>query len=206
MMFVPGSALPAALCRFSAVLLIALCAPLFRAQAADLARPEGAVVLTVAGAIERTNRGPFDPAADLFLKFHERSFDKAAAFDRAMLADLGMHAIEVEFDGWDEPVYLEGPYLRDLVATVGGPVSGGTSVGAEEGGITLLALDGYASKISWHELRTLDWIVAIRQDGQPLGLGQRGPLWVVYTYPDGRALSAEDELRWPWATFYIEIR
>jgi hypothetical protein len=28
---------------------------------------------------------------------------------------------------------------------------------------------------------------------------------VVYSYPDGRALTAEDELRWPWATFYIEI-
>ena len=69
-----------------------------------------------------------------------------------------------------------------------------------------MALDGYASEISWDDLHSLDWIVGIRQDGQELGLGQRGPLWVVYTYPDGRKLTPDDELRWPWATVYIEIR
>ena len=68
-------------------------------------------------------------------------------------------------------------------------------------------------EISWlwkfhavhHSVQALDWIVGIRQDGRDLGLGERGPLWVVYTYPDGRKLSTDDELRWPWATFYIEI-
>ena len=165
------------------------------AAAAELPAPSGTVVVTVAGNIQNTNRGPFDPAVDLFLKYHERSFDKAAAFDLAMLEDLGMHTVEIVLEGWPEPVTLEGPTLRDLVAAVGGTGSG----------VTLLALDGYGSEITWDELQALDWIVGIRQDGKPLALGQRGPLWVVYTHPDGRALTAEDELRWPWATFYIEI-
>lgn len=164
--------------------------------AAELAAPQSAVVVTVAGAIQHTNRGPFDPNADFFLKYHEVSFEKAAAFDRPMLQQLGMHQVEIAFDGWPAPLRLEGPRLRDLVAAVGGA---GQSV-------SLMALDGYASEISWADLEALDWIVGIRQDGRELGLGQRGPLWVVYTYPDGRKLTPDDELRWPWATFYIEIR
>ncbi|HEY9566472.1 MAG TPA: hypothetical protein VIR38_00160 [Thalassobaculum sp.] len=165
------------------------------AGAAELAAPEGAVVVTVAGAIENTNRGAFDPDRDLFLKYHDRSFTKAAAFDRAMLEGLGLHQVEIALDGWPEPVRLEGPRLKDLVAAVGG---------AGER-ITLVALDGYASEISRAELEGLDWIVGLRRDGRDLGLGERGPLWIVYSYPDGRKLTAEDELRWPWATFYIEI-
>ena len=165
------------------------------AVSAQLAAPEGAVVVTVAGSIENTNRGAFDPATDLFLKYHERSFDKAAAFDRAMLEKLGVHKMTIDFEGFPAPVQLEGPRLKDLVAAVGG----------EGQSVSLVALDGYASEISWADLEALDWIVGLRQDGRDLGLGQRGPLWVVYSYPDGRSLTAEDELRWPWATFYIEI-
>jgi len=166
------------------------------ASAADLAAPEGAVVVTVAGKIANTNRGAFDPAKDLFLKYHEVSFDKAAAFDAAMLEQLGLHAVTVSVPEWPAPVRIEGPLLRDLVAAVGGA---GQSV-------SLLALDGYASEISWDDLQALDWIVGLKADGRPLALGQRGPLWVVYGAPDGRALTAEDELRWPWATFYIEVK
>ncbi|GAB4361092.1 MAG: hypothetical protein Kow00114_15340 [Kiloniellaceae bacterium] len=180
----------------SLILAVLLLLPCAAARAAELPSPTGAVVVTVAGAIENTNRGAFDPAKDLFLKYHERHFDKAAAFDLAMLEQLGMHAVEIRLEGWPEPVYLEGPYLRDVIAAVGG----------RGAGVTLLALDGYGSEIAWDELQALDWIVGIRQDGRPLGLGQRGPLWVVYTHRDGRALTAEDELRWPWATFYIEVR
>lgn len=183
--------------RLAAVfLLLALLAAPGAAAAADLPAPEGAVVVTVAGNIGNTNRGAFDAATDLFLKYHEVSFDKAAAFDRAMLEDLGMHEVEVSIPEWPAPVRLSGPRLKDLVAAVGG----------EGKTVSLMALDGYASEISWADLEALDWIVGIEQDGQPLGLGQRGPLWVVYTYPDGRALTADDELRWPWATFYMEIR
>lgn len=185
--------LPPAFALFCLLALPGLAAPL---EAAELERPDEAVVVTLAGKIRNTNRPAYDPAKDLFLKYHERRFDKAAEFDRPMLEALGLHTVEIDLEAWPEPVYVEGPYLRDLVAAVGG----------EGKTISLLALDGYASEISWDELQALDWIVGLRQDGKLLGLGQRGPLWIVYTYPDGRALTAEDELRWPWATFYIEIK
>jgi hypothetical protein len=180
-----------------AVLFVALLlVPAGAAAAAELAAPQGAVVLTVAGNIENANRPPFDADRDLFLKYHDRGFERAAAFDREMLESLGMQEIEIAWEGGPAPVRLAGPRLKDLVAAVGG----------RGAAVTVLALDGYASEIAWDDLQALDWIVALSQDGRPLGLGQRGPLWVVYSYPDGRPLTAEDELRWPWATFYNEIQ
>jgi hypothetical protein len=56
-------------------------------SAAELAPPEGPVVLTVAGEIEQANRPAFDARRDLFLHYHERDFTKAVEFDTAMLAD-----------------------------------------------------------------------------------------------------------------------
>jgi hypothetical protein len=45
-------------------------------------------VLTVAGAVSRTNRGPIDPALDQLMVKHGRTFDAAYEFDAAMLARL----------------------------------------------------------------------------------------------------------------------
>src|SRR5690606_21599962 len=97
---------------------LAFAAPM--AAAADPAAPEGAVVVTVAGNVANTNRGAFDADADLFLNYHGVSFDKAAAFDRAMLEALGMHEVEVAYEGGPAPVRVAGPRLADLVAAVGG--------------------------------------------------------------------------------------
>src|SRR3546814_7875799 len=145
--------------RLAGVFSVLLLASLLLASpgvAAALPAPEGAVVVTVGGNIANTNRGAFDPDRDLFLKYHDVSFDKAAAFDRAMLEELGMHAVEIAFEGGPAPVLVEGARLKDLVAAVGGEGSKGS----------MMALDGYAREISWDELQALDWIVGIRQDGR----------------------------------------
>ena len=47
-------------------------------QAAELGQPEGQVVLTVAGDVGATNRGPYDDFEDGFFKHHERKFEKMA--------------------------------------------------------------------------------------------------------------------------------
>lgn len=176
-----------------ALLVFLLTSP---AMAVELGKPTGPVVVTLAGAIGNTNRPPYDEKTDLFLKYHEKTFEKAAAFDYAMLEALGTQQVEIKVPAWAAPVRLEGPRLADLLA----------AVGAEGKTVSLVALDGYASEISWTEVKALNWIVGIKRDGRYLGLGQQGPLWVVYTYPDGRDLSNDDELRWPWATFYIEVQ
>jgi hypothetical protein len=165
------------------------------AAAADMKSPDGAVVMTIAGNIAIANRGAFDPKRDGFLKYHERKFDKAAAFDRAMLEALGTHSATIQFDGWGAaPITFSGPRLKDVLAAVGW-------TGRQ---ITTLALDGFGTKISRADIDAFDWIQATRTNGKPLGIGQRGPLWLVFDPPGDRAATTEEEGRWPWAIFFIQ--
>lgn len=152
-------------------------------------------MLTVAGAIAKTNRPAFDAFEDSFLAYHEKQFKRAAAFDLAMLEALGSEQAVLEIPTWPRPVTVEGPRLADLLEAVG-------ATGRE---ITLVALDGYAVEITRDALAEADWLVAIKSNGQPLALGQRGPAWLVYRHKDGRRATSDDEARWPWSVFYIEV-
>ena len=165
-------------------------------QAAELGQPAGQVVLTVAGAIGVTNRGPYDDFEDGFFKHHERKFEKASAFDLAMLEGLGMQEVAVAYDAWPRAVRFEGPWLKDVL----------NAAGAAGKDVTAVALDGYAEEISAADLAAYDWIVAVKRDGRYLDIGQRGPLWIVYARRDGKAIGAEDDARWPWAVFMIEVK
>ena len=176
--------------------LVMLSLSVASARAGDLAPPAGPVVLTVAGEIGNTNRPAFDAFEDGFLNYHEKRFDRAAAFDRAMLEDLGMHEVTIAYDAWPKAFRFQGPRLKDLLA----------AVDARGSTITLFALDGYGVEIEKSELDRDDWIFAISRDGAPLGLGQRGPGWAVYARADGQPPSHDDEARWGWAIFYIEVR
>jgi hypothetical protein len=162
--------------------------------AGNLPAPEGPVLLTIAGQIGIANRGPFDPLEDVFFAYHEKSFAAAAEFDRAMLQSLGSHEIELSYEKWPKAYRFAGPRLVDVLA----------AAGAEGRAITVTALDGYAEEITADELAGYDWIVALERDGRPLAIGGPGPLWIVYAVP-GIAASEDDEARWPWAVFYIEV-
>ena len=176
-----------------AAALLAL--PTFGA-AAELGQPAGLVVLTVAGAIETPNRGAFDEFEDGVFKYHERTFEKAASFDLAMLEGLGMQSVTVAYSGWPKAFRFEGPWLKDVLA----------AAGASGRDISALALDGFASEISAADLAAYDWLLAVKRDGRYLDIGQRGPLWIVYARRDGQAIAEADELRWPWAVFFIEAK
>lgn len=165
-------------------------------QAAELGRPSGQVVLTVTGAVGAANRGAFDAFEDGFFKYHERTFAKAAEFDLAMLEGLGLHEVTVTYDKWPKAVRFEGPWLTDLLA----------AADASGRDISVLALDGFASEISAADIAAYDWIVAVKRDGRYLGIGQRGPLWLVYARRDGQPIGEADEQRWPWAAFLIEAK
>ncbi|MEX0807181.1 MAG: hypothetical protein WD044_00495 [Dongiaceae bacterium] len=178
----------------SMALVIAMAGPIF-ARAGEIAPPTGPVIVSVIGEIETTNRPPFDEFEDAFFGYHEYRFDKALAFDLAMLEALGMHEATIDYDGWPHPIRFEGPLLRDVLDAAG--ATGDT--------ITLVALDGYAERVERRELDDQDWILAIRGDGQDLGIGQHGPSWLVYQRRDGATVTTEDEARWPWAVFLIAI-
>jgi hypothetical protein len=179
---------------FAAVVLLGLVWATAPTGALD--RPSGAVVLTVGGAISESNRGPFDESVDKFFMYHEISFDKAAAFDAAMLEALGMHEVTVAYADRPEQDRFEGPRLKDVLDAAGftGDI------------VRVVALDAYAEELSRAELETYDWILATKRNGEALGIGQFGPLRLVYARHDGEPITIEDETRWPWAVFYIEVR
>lgn len=156
----------------------------------------GPVLVTVTGAIARTNRGPFDAFRDSFLKFHDRHFDKALGLDWAALSRLPQQAITANAEGWPAAVALAGPRLTDVLAAAG--VSGRP--------VALFALDGYAVELSAEDLATRDWVLAIAADGEPLALGGRGPAWLAWDTADGVPATPEQEAKWAWSVFLIEVR
>jgi hypothetical protein len=158
-------------------------------------RPAGPVVLTVTGKIEKTNRPAFDELQDVFFNYHQRKFTNAFEFDREMLEALGTTRGALVYAAWPKPVSIEGPLLRDVLS----------KTGSQGSMIRITALDGFAVELSPDDLEKQDWIVALKADGRYLNIGQRGPIWVVYAPRDGKPATAEDEQRWPWAAFLIEV-
>jgi len=80
------------------ILLSLFMAPLAVPAAAEM--PQGQVVLTIVGAVEKTNRGPFDPFDDALAKAHDVTFQRAYAFDRELLEALGTKTLSVQYAGW----------------------------------------------------------------------------------------------------------
>jgi hypothetical protein len=152
-------------------------------------------VLTVTGKITETNRSAFNGLKDVFFNFHKRIFERAFQFDIVSLEAIGMQKATINHPGWPGPVTVEGPLLRDVLA----------GAGAEARTVRITALDGFTTELAASDMAEQDWIVAIKADGQYLGIGGKGPSWIVYARRDGKPATAEDEERWPWAAFLIEV-
>ena len=182
--------------RMAALALICLLAAVPAYAAGRLAVPAGPVVLTVSGKITQTNRGALDPFDDAFFKSAGAEFDRAAAFDRAMLQKLGMHSVTVRHGTWPKAHRIEGPLLGDVLK----------AVGATGQLATVYALDGYGAKIPLSDLVAWPVVLGLKADGHWLGLGGRGPAWVVYPPADKYpALRDQDDSKWVWSAVRIEV-
>lgn len=179
--------------RLAAALLLALSAA--TASAAELAKPEGPVVLTVHGDVGAANRGPLDPFHDALFAFGDVTFDRAAVFDADMLTGLGMHAVETSYEGWPGRFRFEGPLLRDVMA----------AAGAAGKNATAFALDGYGAEITAEDMERYPVILALKRDGEWLGLGGRGPAWVIFPREGHPELMKRDDAQWVWAVARIEV-
>ena len=168
--------------------------------------PQGArgpILLTVSGAINRSNRAPFDPLLDQMMARQKINFGKARAFDFAALTSLPAVTIRPTLEYDNKRHTLRGPLLLDVIKVCGVSVSAKTA-------FSLRAVDGYAAQLSAADAAKYRFIVATHMDGQPMALGGLGPLWAVYDadrYPDmvakpvtGRFVSC------PWAMYHIEVK
>lgn len=178
---------------YFAGMLMVLAAVAMTAPAA--AQEKGPTILTISGEIETANRGAVDPFDDVYLEFHDVAFDKAFAFDQSTLSALAQHKITTKYPGQDRTVEVEGPLLKDVLAAAG--ATGETA--------KLLALDGYAVELPLAELEKFPVVLALKNNGEWLGLGGRGPTWVVYPQDDFAELADRDDANWVFNVFYIAV-
>ena len=175
-----------------------------RAAAASLpALPDGPALLTVSGALARSNRGPFDPVLDQMMHKHGVSFRKAWVFDEAALRALPALTIRptLEYDGKTHA--LRGPLLTDVLARAGARLEDKTV-------LVLRAVDGYNVELPLAQARARRFILATHVDGKPMPLGGLGPLWAVYDadrVPEMTALPLPQRFAaCPWALYHVEVR
>ncbi len=148
------------------------------------AAQQGPTLVTVAGAIGETNRGPFDPFHDAHLARLVDPFERAYALDAAALGALPQQSLTVQYPDWDGQDHrFTGPSVADLLALVG----------AEGAAVTFMGLDGYSARYERAVLEKANFLLATHMDGAALGLGGFGPAWLMVSpeiepaFPDGKA-------------------
>lgn len=161
---------------------------------------KGPALLTVTGAITRTNRGPMDPVLDLMMAKQKLAFQKAHAFDFAALSAMPSIRLRPTLEYDKRRHELQGPLLTTVLQAAG-------ATGRQ---LALRAVDGYAPVLSVADAGKYRFIIATHLDGQPMPLGGLGPLWAVYepdAFPDMAAKPLDQRFaQCPWALFHIEVQ
>lgn len=164
-----------------------------------------APILTITGAIARTNRHGFDATRDILMAKQKLSFEKAYTVDFAIIKKLPTVSINpvLEYDGKRHT--LQGPLLTDVLQLCG--LAGNLNDASRK--VLLRAIDGYAVTLSMEQVRKFGLILATKFDGQAMALGGLGPLWAVFDVEKQPELAAkplaERFASCPWATYHIDI-
>jgi len=161
------------------------------------AADESPVVLTVSGAIDNPNRGPFDAFADAFMARLLDPFEKARAFTLKDLRALPQQGITLSYPDWKRQIRFTGPSLHAVLK----------AAGAHGRSLEMMALDGYSARFTQKLIDGGTFVLAIAMNDEPLAIGGHGPVWLVF--PPGEAAPAypgEDTGGLVWALFHIDVR
>lgn len=124
------------------------------APAWALVAPTGPVVLSVDGRVRNPNRA------------------LSADFDIAMLAALPQHTIACRTPWFRDARRFTGPLVRTVLDTAG----------ADGQTLRLGALNDYHVDVPFSDVVQHDVIVARLLDDQPMGVRDKGPLFVMYPF------------------------
>ena len=150
----------------AAIILALLTAALstsFGARAETLPAPSGRVILTVSGAVTAGNA------------------PGSARFDFAMLDAMATETLATSTPWTQGPQKFDGFRLATLLKRVG----------ATGSGLKATALNDYATTMPIAEAMADGAFVAIRQNGQPMSVRDRGPLWIVFPYDSDQRLTTD---------------
>lgn len=155
----------------------------------------GPIILTVSGQVANASRGPIDPDYDKFMAYNGVTFQAGAEYDYVALSTLGQVKVTTDFPQGGAMHNFEGPYLADVLRMAG--ATGRT--------VSLRALDGYALELPLAELLAQQPILALKRDGDFLGLGNFGPMQLVFARGTDPALADLDDSTWIWSVFQIHV-
>lgn len=111
---------------------------------------------------------------------------KAVDFDRATLEAMATETVRTSTP-WTQGVQeFTGIPLKTLLAQIG--ANGGT--------LRAIALNDYAAEIPVAEATAAGAIIAVRQNGEPMSVREKGPLWIVFPYDSDPKLVTDDFLNW----------
>ncbi len=129
----------------------------------DLAAPTGEILLTVTGKIGVTNQG------------------ETAVFDLDMLKVIGEETFKTTTPWTEGEQSFTGVSLAALMK----------AVGVTEGTLTAKAINDYAVEVPVADAVEDGPIIAYLQNGKPMSIREKGPLWVVYPYDVKEDYQAE---------------
>lgn len=167
-------------CRFEAILLAAtLLAGIATAtRADDLPKPVEPVILTIEGAITRTNA------------------PGRAEFDYAMLAELGLVTRVIDTPWTDAGTRFEGVPARVLMR----------HVGAKGRWAEALAINDYRVDVPLSDLTEQATLFALSKNGARMQLRGKGPIWLLYEDSARREIAdAELRVRMVWQLKSLNI-
>lgn len=167
------------LCLAIVVLALATISPHSAEALSALQKPSGQVILSVTGAIERTNA---DGRADL---------------DLAMLESIGLVELETTTPFTKGSKVFRGVLARDLLRHLG-------ATGSQ---IQAAAIDLYKVQIPVEDFEQFDVLIALEADGKRLRVRDHGPTWVVYPWSQHEELGKEIYSRRSiWQMNVIDVR
>jgi hypothetical protein len=155
----------------------------------------GLVVLTIGGLVGAPNRPPFDAKRDRFFYHNNLDFKQARAFTFAGLSGLPQQTVPITEDSGE--TVFKGPLLHDVLAAAS-PLGGAKS-------LRLTALDSYAAEMPLTTVDAERWVLAVEADGNAFGIGDFGPLYAVRPLPAGEKKTEEEDARWVFSLYYIEL-
>ncbi len=124
------------------------------ADAQNLAKPKGAVILTICGKISVRNAGA------------------CAEFDAGMLEALPVSNILTTSPWHKKPVNFSGPALKAVLS----------AVGAQGNTLKMIALDKYEITVPVDDAIQFLPVLARRADGKELTIRSKGPLLMIYPF------------------------
>ncbi len=150
-----------------ALALSAAASPIVRAASPlplpPLPSPSGKPILTVSGRIGLSNG------------------DGVAAFDRAMLEELGTEGFETTTPWYNGPVRFDGVPMQRLMQ----------AVGAAGENVTAVALNDYTTDLPIADFERYGVLLAMKRDGSYMPVRDKGPLFIVYPYDSKPELKAQ---------------